>query len=210
MDFGLELSSSSILRQSQAAILLRSESSVGYVHLPMLLQCSQGVDLSRDDLTHEEISLVGYGAISMGAILNSFGYDDGIEIHRKLVDWLIELVTNKNIKIAAGGLLGLGELSTLPTSALSAFEFVIQSKLRHDEHPKVTLRAIALRMLVKTNPRFAEKYSNHDSCSEYHRALEFWLLDASPALRVSLLEEIDWIRLHCQIEENKGTNHRFD
>lgn len=195
MDFCLELRSDSVQRQSKAAIFLRSELANGYVHLPLLLQRSQEVDQTIESLSKAEIDLVGHGALSIGAILNAVGYDDTNSLHHNLVDWLVHLTSVKHIDIAAYGLHGLGEMSLPPARAFDTYHFVIRSGLRSNEHPAVTLRSIAFRMLAKTDKTIAKQYIDHDSCREYLLAVEYWQQgDCSQQSKKSLREESDWIR----------------
>ena len=194
MDYGFALSSDSIKARSEAALFLRSELASGYVHLPMLLRRSQEIDLTKDVLSKEEIELVGYGALSIGSILNAVGYDETNSMHHRLVDYLIELASSKHNDIAAYALHGLGELSSPPTRVIGAYEHVIQSGLRYNEHPVVTIRSIAVRMLVKTNSYIARKYIDHDASREYLLSIEQWEVECSQESRKSLRDESDWIR----------------
>jgi len=194
MDFRFALSSDSIKVRSEAALFLRSERASGYVHLPMLLQRMQDTDLAKDVLSKDEIELVGCGALSIGSILEAVEYDETNSMHNRLVDYVVELVSSKHNDIAAYALNSLGELSPPPKMAVGLYEFVIQSGLRHNEHPVVTIRAIAFRMLAKADSYIARKYIDYDACREYILALDYWQVDCSLQSRNSLRQESDWIR----------------
>lgn len=192
MDFEANLKSESVSDHAAAAIFLRSEGTAGEKHLPALFERCQAVDLNAEHDQFEE-ALLGFGAMSMGSILNSAGFDAANTLHSAIESWIVSATQSSNTKVAGYAIYGLGNLG--PTSqSIEQLTRIVLSDLRQDEDEHVTIRAVALRNLRKLAPDSALKFADTPAFTEYSQAIKHWIeTDASKNPETNLAQEQEWI-----------------
>ena len=162
---------------SAAALFLRAQGANGYPFVPSLLERCKAVDLSQPALNKLEETLVGYGALSLGTIINAYGFDDTNALHADVLDWLTGLTYSPHVQIAAYGIYGLGELQPFPIVATDRLTELAGSDRRADDHGTITCRAIAFRVLAKADRELAMPYVDSPACEEYLHAIDHWIAD---------------------------------
>lgn len=200
MNFGEALSSDSIERHAHAALFLQGQGASGYEFLPLLLQRCQSIDLSQLTLSKHEVTLVGCGAVSLGTIVGTRGFDAGDAFHAKVLNWLMELTYSSHIQVFGYGIYGLGALRPLPESAIERLVNLVGSERRADEHGIISSRGIAFRVLAQADHALARPFAGSPACDEYLCAIDTWIADYRqrfPNNRVGLNEieeEPRWLR----------------
>ncbi len=110
MDLDTYLQSSSVRDQSYAAIVLRAEGADGAEHLHALLQKCQAIDQTKE-LDRFEESLLAFGAMTMGDMIGSIGFDAHDLLHTSIAKWLVRSTSSPNLAVAAGAICSLGNLA---------------------------------------------------------------------------------------------------
>lgn len=139
----------------------------------------KAVDLSQPTLSRREQEFVGRGSMKIGSLIRKIGYT-GCELHLDIADWLLALPLCRHSFVAAYGIHALAEHGTPPRQICDQLVEIARSPLRSDEHPHVTMRALAFRMLVRVDERAAEARVGLEACREYADAVAYWKKDRSP------------------------------
>jgi hypothetical protein len=195
MDFGANLASSSVKDQSEAAIFLRAEGARGVMHLPAILANIRKIDAEKV-LDRFEETLLGTGAMTMGAIVGQIGFDSDDTLHQSIHNCIIDLTSSKNISVAAQAIYGLGNLESNDPKIMETLHKLVISKLRPDEHKHVTIRSLALRMLRRLDPQISAGYNRTPAFDEYRRAVAYWVDSGASGhaeTQNELRIELDWL-----------------
>jgi hypothetical protein len=190
MDFAAALSSDSVRRQYEAALLLHIEGDLAIVHLPALLACCKGVRLDRDLLSTDEQNLVECGAVKLAFIIGCVGLDPSKPVHLEVMRWLFDSVHSSNLGLAASAICALGFVGSDKENIVRCLQSVIRADLREVEHEYITLRALALRTLGRIDKKLASQYLSSEACFELRRASEYWQKDG-PSEWVA--KDLDWL-----------------
>lgn len=166
MDYAKSLKSDSVKIQAGAALFLRTEGANGYPHLPELLRCCQAIDLKKESIDKYEDGLLGFGALSLGEVLHDYGFDASNPFHIQILDWLVETTDCKHLNIAANAIWGLGLLASNHDKAVRCLTLIIESEVRDNERPELTLRGMALRMLARIDRDLAIPYRSSNPWKE--------------------------------------------
>ena len=194
MDFEAALAKESPIReQARAATFFRSLCVDGEKHLALLFAAMNRVDLTRRELDKHETVLIGLGAISIASTLNRVGFNPTSSVHAEMAQWILRNTSSPNIEVSAYCINALGEFRTNNSSFVPTFCELTQAVRRQDESERITLRAIAFRMLSRISQATALKYVGSDACKEYLAAVELWIAE-SPHCRDSLEMEVAWIQ----------------
>ncbi len=194
MDFDQALDSISVRTQSGAALFLRAEGVRGAKYLPKLLRCCRAIDIRRGELDKFQVALLGFGAMTLGDVVCQIGFDQDNAFHIEVMNCIVELTSVANIEVAAYAINGLGCLGTTHSHAFDCLKTIVKSDPRFDEHPVVTCRAIAFRMLSRIDRSLAAEFRDTTAYTEYLDAVDSWLKESSPDMRMELIEEAKWLR----------------
>ena len=195
MDFSANLQSSSVRDQSYAAIVLRAEGADGAEHLHALLQKCQAIDQTKE-LDRFEESLLAFGAMTMGDMIGTIGFDAHDLLHISIAEWLVRSTSSLNLAVAAGAICGLGHLAARAAEVTECLGKLVDADHRSNEDEHVSLRAIALRNLRRIDSGLAAKFVDAPALEEYACAIKNWLSDGaslSVATRRELQDELEWI-----------------
>lgn len=190
MDFDSVLNSDSLREKSAAAVFLRAEGANGLLHLPTLLKCCKEVHQDKASLQKDETRFLGSGALALGDLVGQSGFDASNLLHLEIRDWLIKSVYSENLELAAYAIWGLGLLRTDNIETIACLKSVIAGELRPVEHEFVTLRSIALRMLVRTNRDVALIFRNTEAWQELKDVYDVW---QKQSFSDEVQEELSWM-----------------
>lgn len=197
MDYTTRLESESLRVQNTAAWFLRSEGAGGYRHLPALLAACCRVDPERPVLSWDEVTLLNGGAWSMGAILNAVGCDLANSFHRDALSWLMRLTNVQNPQVVAGAIYGLEQLGSPPIEVRDRLCELIIANRRPLDHPVLTARALAFRVLSRIDRNAAQVHIGGSACKEYLKCIDYWIdqssQDRKDALSEELFRESQWL-----------------
>jgi hypothetical protein len=174
MDYHCALNSDSLRLKSEAAVFLRTEGANGLVHLPALLKCCKEIRQDKASLQRDEKRFLGSATLALGDLVGQAGFDESNLLHLEIRDWLIDSVYSENLDLAAYAIWGLGLLRTDDGKTVDCLKSVIVGGLRPVEHEFVTLRSIAMRMLVRTNRDFAITFRDTEAWKELKNVYSIW------------------------------------
>ena len=115
----------------------------------------------------------------MARCVNELGHD-GSPLHSSITKYLIELSRHSDITIALTAVYALGTHGPEPKAVLDRLCEVITSEKRGDDHPIVTSKAIALRMLKRIDADLASQYVGTSAFKDYRSTIKHWL-DSEPS-----------------------------
>ncbi|MEX1027584.1 MAG: hypothetical protein WD049_06200 [Candidatus Paceibacterota bacterium] len=162
--------------------------------LARLFKACSAVDLSQSTLSPRDEMFVGHGSMKIGRLVRQIGFD-GSEFHLELVNLLLTLPSCRHVGVAAYGIYALAEHGIPPLRIVDRLIEIASSPLRSDEHPRVTARSLAFRMLVRVDPSTAEALGNLEACREYADAVKHWMSDTNLSARTAseLHAEREWL-----------------
>jgi hypothetical protein len=131
----------------------------------------------------------------MARSVNEQGHD-GSQLHSAVTNYLIENTRHANVTIALTAIYALGDHGAKPANVVSRLCELVTEDRRDYDHPIVTLRAVALRMLMRLAPEIAASYNEHAAFEDYRRTVNHWLdsqSSKSAELSSELLTELHWI-----------------
>lgn len=179
MDYLARLQSESVKAQLSAVTFLGSEGADGVRHLPALLAACGRVDPNRALMCCDEAMLLSSGAMSTGAILNAVGFDQSDSLHRDALDWLLNLSRARNPEAVAGAIYGLERVGIPPIEVLDRLRELMDAERSDLDHPVVTARALAFRVLSRIDRSTAKAHVASAACREYLACIRYWV-DESP------------------------------
>ena len=202
MDFETALAETSPLRDQAAAATFFRGQGAGVKNLDSLFAAMARVDATRRDLNKLEVVLVGLGAMAIASTLDDAGIDPLSSSYAEMTNWILSNAQSPNTEVSAYCINSLGQFKNHSYVAVAVLREVSKSERRTDENERITLRAIAFRMLARLAPNLAAAYIGNDVCKEYLAAIELWSSE-SPDSKEMLEKEVEWIRA------KQATNQRL-
>lgn len=198
MGYAEDLKSGSWRRQVWIAYQLRHFGVEAYEYIPLLLEVSRNADRGKLILSWADSQLLNAAGYTMGMTLSAVGYDESNPLHCEVRDWLLLLTHESNPEVVAGAIYALGAIESASQSICERLCEIAGSERRPYDHPIVTARALALRVLGQLNPYAAIGYANTEAAAEYLNCIEHWLAHTDAkrvdALKDQLAEESVWLR----------------
>ncbi|MFO0940822.1 MAG: hypothetical protein U0930_08640 [Pirellulales bacterium] len=175
--------------QAAAAVRIRSMRESGAKYAPSLLSvCQATIDPLRAEVTKTEEILLGFGAMTLGDILGTVGYCEDNELHQRIVHWIVELVDSSNTVVAFYALNAIRLSKVKEPRTIDCLMRVIESDQRLDEHPSVTLRAVALRTLFQIGYSIPPSLQSSPAWHELSVAYDYWQQQDR-----SVADEVTWM-----------------
>lgn len=138
MDIDANLKSLSVRDQSAAALFLRAEGANGAQHLPALLEACQAIDPNNGRLDRFQEALLGFGAITMGSIIGTVGFDERDPLHLSILHWIAQSTSSPNLNVAGRSVYGLGNLQSRHPIAVDRLSELVPSERRSKQYEHVT------------------------------------------------------------------------
>ncbi|QEG40211.1 hypothetical protein [Roseimaritima ulvae] len=132
------------------------------------------IDLVNIADPSKEMGFLTVALHRMARYVNELGHD-GSQLHSAITNFLIDLTDHSAIEVACTATYALADHGATPARAFDRLCELITSELRDDEHPVVTMRAIALRMVRRLDPEIATQYVATAAFQEYKRIVDHWI-----------------------------------
>ena len=171
--------------------LLKSEVS----QLDAIYAACRAIDLANLKIPSKEMGFLFVAMHRMGRFIYQLGHD-GSDLHSSITCYLIELTAHREIYVALTAIYALGDHGPNPVSVLEHLCRTLTSERRDKDHPIVTMRGIAFRILKRLDPELATHYIDSDAFVEYQKIVDHWLhTDSAQTLSViqELRDEANWI-----------------
>jgi hypothetical protein len=171
--------------------------------LAEILQACRAIDLANIAVPSKEMGFLALALQRMARYVNELEHDDS-GLHSAITNLLIDLTRHSAIEIALTATYALADLGAASAGAFDRLCELITSELREDEHPVVTMRGIALRMVRRLEPEIATQYVDTSAFQEYKRTIAHWIdsgASKSDDVNLELQAEKHWI----QAQEERRT-----
>jgi len=166
-------------------------------NLAEIYDACQTIDLANLRSPSKEMGFLCLAMHRMAQYVNELGHD-GSRLHSAVTNYLIDLTRHADITIAVTATYALADHGAKPDCVANRLTELVIEDRRGNDHPIVTLRGVAIRMIKRLDPEIAAAYVDSTAFEDYRRTVNHWLASgASMAaeLNSELQAELHWIKL---------------
>lgn len=163
--------------------------------LPEIYDACRAIDLETLQKPSKEMGFLCFAMRRMARYVNERGHD-GSELHSAITDYLINQTRHSEITVALTATYALADHGAKPAAVLNRLCEMVESERREDDHPIVTSRAIALRMIKRLDVELASQYVDTLAFDDYRRSVNHWIEAGSsknPETNNELQAEMLWL-----------------
>jgi len=158
-----------------------------------------GMHLHRIYCLHQnpskKMTFLYFAAGRMARYVNELGHD-GSELHFAITNYLIDLTRHRDVVVAVTSTYALADHGAKPLAVIDRLVEMVTSERRQDDHPIVSCRGLALRMLKRLDVNLAVEYVGTPAFEDYHRSVKHWIESGSsknPETNRELRAELAWL-----------------
>ena len=154
-----------------------------------------GIDLANLEIPSKEMGFLCFAVHRMARYINELGHD-GSQLHSAITNYLIDLTRHADVRVALTATYALADHGVKPACVLNRLCELVTSGRRENDHPIVTMRAIALRVVKRLDLELASQYIDTVAFDDYRRTVNYWIESGSSKsteVNSELQAEMHWL-----------------